>query len=159
MVDTIRKGVKFSEISFPLRGWRYLFLFQSHWQLLSWLVWVLLACVCIFVIFSMLGMRDIPARELIIGTLIGAAISLLMVVYGEVTVCNADRFFLTRLTDYLSSIKYVEESRGDGYIIYRQDLPRILRWDEGNVCVDFNEGVVRIAGAYFALKLIRTAFD
>lgn len=153
--DRLKKiGDNISKIYFPLKRWRYLVLFQSRSQAISWIVTLLFSMVLISYLFSD---PDVPLDGLIVGAVIGASFSLMAVLPAKFTIQDDGLAVLGKIEICLLKMNYIEEQRFSKKVIYRQNLPRLLRWNEGNVKIISEGNILIVIGAYIAVRKVRSS--
>ncbi|HEU4775266.1 MAG TPA: hypothetical protein VFS95_00490 [Telluria sp.] len=146
-----------SAVTYPHPHWRYLLLFQSRRQLESWLVTVLLASSAVYLSVTLFHQPFAPLAT-ILSAVVGASLcSVLMVLPAELTVSAAAPDTVPLLYARLDAMRYVEGSRFGKNIVFRQDLPRFLRWDEADLTMRTEPGTVTFTGPVFMLKVIRSS--
>lgn len=147
-------GDNISKIYFPLARWRYLVLFQSGSQAISWIVTLLGSMVLVSYLFSD---SKAPLDGLLLGAAIGSSFSLMAVLPAKFTVQDDGLAVLGEIEICLLKINYIEEQRRGKKVIYRQNLPRLLRWDEGNVQIISEGNILVVMGAYMAVRKVRSS--
>ena len=152
-MERIRNNV--SKISFPLKKWRYFILFQSVAQLKSWIVTLLCCLVLISYLSSLDPASNAPLEGLLLGAVIGSTFSLMAVFQAKFIVRDDGLAVLSEIEVRLLKMNYVEQDRFDKKIIYRQNLHRLLRWDEGNVEIKKDGNIFILSGSYIAIKKLR----
>jgi hypothetical protein len=146
-----------SALTYPLPHWRYLLLFQSRRQFETWLVTVLLAASGVYLSVTLLHQPVAPLAR-ILAAVVGLSLcSVLMVLPAQLTVSASAPDTLVMLHARLDAMRYVEGSRFGKNVVFRQDLPRCLRWDEADVTMRIDAGVVTFTGPVFMLKVIRAS--
>ncbi len=144
-----------SAIAYPLPRWRYFLLFQSWTQLQSYLV-ILLCCV-----LSIQGLayaskaRIMPIGLLLAGMAIGGLAAVVAALKAQFTVTPASEDAVRRVVTEVECARYIEQGAQGNAIIYRQNLPRLLRWDESNISVAREGDQLIVSGPAAALKRIR----
>lgn len=144
-----------SAIDYPLPRWRYYALFQSWTQLQSYLLIVLACTLAIHGLALVSHARVMPIGVLLAGLLVGGLISVAMVMKARFTVSPASEAAVRRVVTEVECARYVEQGAQGNAIIYRQNLPRLLRWDEGNVSVARDGDRLVVTGPVANLKRIR----
>ncbi|KAB8043465.1 hypothetical protein [Janthinobacterium aquaticum] len=152
-MEKIRGNI--SNISFPLKKWRYFILFQSVAQTISWTVTLLFCLVLISYLSSLDTGSKAPLGGLLSGALIGSTFSLMAVFPAKFIVVDNGLAVLSEIEVRLLKMNYVEQERFDKKIIYRQNLPRLLRWDEGNVEIKKDGNILILNGAYISIRKLR----
>lgn len=144
-----------SEISFPLKFWRYFILFQSANQMISWVIALIFSMVIIIYLSSLDPNSKAPLSALLWGGGIGSTFSLMAVFPVRFSVRDDGLHVLGEIEVRLLKINYVEESHMGDEIIYRQNLPRFLRWDEGNLKIKKEKNIFIVSGAYVGIRKLR----
>lgn len=152
-MEKIRRSV--TSIFFPLAKWRYFVLFQSKAQATSWIVTLLICMVTITYLFSLDRESKAPLEVVLLGAAIGSSFSLIAVLPAAFKVRDNGLGMLGEIEVRLLKMHYVEEARHTGIVIYRQNLPRLLCWDEGNIEIRNEEGVFVVSGGYLSLRKLR----
>lgn len=142
-------------IFFPLEKWRYFFLFQSKAQAVSWIVTVLGCMVFITYLLSLDGDDNIPLEGVLLGAAIGATFSLMAVLPAKFMVRDDGLGMLDEIEVRLLRMNYVEEKRFNKIVVYRQNLPRLLRWEEGNIRISEEGDILVVSGGYISLWKLR----
>ena len=145
-----------SAISYPLPNWRYRVLFQSWGQLQSWLLMVVGCTLAIHFLALYSNARVMPIGYLLAGLAIGGLISVLMVLPARFTVSPASEAAVRRVITEVEVARYIENGVVGNAVMYRQNLPRILRWDEGNISVARDGETLILTGPVVNLKRIRS---
>jgi len=146
-----------SAVTFPHPHWRYLLLFQSRRQLESWLVTVLLAASGVYLSVTLFHQPLAPLATILSAVVVVSLCSVLMVLPAQLTVSAAAPDTFPLLYARLDAMRYVEGSRFGKNIVFRQDLPRFLRWDEADLTMRTETGTVTFTGPVFMLKVIRAS--
>ncbi|MGK5079557.1 hypothetical protein [Janthinobacterium sp. HLX7-2] len=154
-MEKIRSSV--TDIFFPLEKWRYFVLFQSKSQALSWIVTLLACMVIISYLVSLDGDANIPLDGILFGAAIGSSFSLVAVLPAKFIVADNGLGMLSEIEVRLLKMNYVDEKRINGIYIYRQNLPRLLRWDEGNIKISDDGDTLSVSGGYFSLRKLRSS--
>jgi hypothetical protein len=144
-----------SAIDYPLPRWRYYVLFQSWTQLQSYLLIVLACTLAIHGLALASHARVMPIGVLLAGLLVGGLISVAMVMQARFSVSPASEAAVRRVVTEVECARYVEQGARGNAIIYRQNLPRLLRWDEGNISVAREGDRLVVTGPVANLKRIR----
>lgn len=144
-----------SAIDYPLPRWRYFLLFQSWSQLQSYLLMVLACTLAIHGLALASRARVMPLGALLAGLAIGGLISLLLMLKARFTVAPASEAAVRRLVTEVECARYIESGVAGNAIIYRQNLPRPLRWNEGNISVAREGDQLIVTGPVANLKRIR----
>ena len=146
-----------SAVTYPHPHWRYLLLFQSRRQLESWLVTVLLASSAVYLSVTLFHQPFAPLATILSAVVGGSLCSVLMVLPAQLTVNAAAPDTVPLLYARLDAMRYVEGSRFGKNVVFRQDLPRFLRWDEADLTMRTEPGTVTFTGPVFMLKVIRSS--
>lgn len=144
-----------SALAYPLPKWRYYLLFQSWLQLQSYLLMVLACALVIHGLALASRARVMPFGALLAGLAVAGLISVLMVLKAQFTVSPASEAAVRRVVTEIECARYVESGVAGNAIIYRQNLPRLLRWNEGNICVAREGDQLAVSGPAASLKRIR----
>ena len=152
-MKNIRENI--SDISFPLDKWRYFILFQSVGQMKSWVITLLGCLVLISYLSSLDANSKAPLEGLLIGASIGSSFSLIAVFHAKFLVLDTGLAVLSEIEVRLVKMNYVELDRFEKIIIYRQNLPRLLRWDEGNIEIRKEGSNFILSGAYISIRKLR----
>lgn len=100
----------------------------------------------------------VPIAGILVGGGIGSMFSVILVIPAQFTIFNTRRDSLDFLIKQIEYFGYIKESTKENCVTFRQNLPRLLRWNEGNVIIWSESGIIRVAGAMFILKSIRKKF-
>jgi hypothetical protein len=144
-----------SPLSYPLPRWRYWILFQSWGQFQSWTLIVALAGVLLEGGIALLDGKAMPPFALLIGSAIGALGSVILAMRARFTVFSAGRSAMASVASHLENSAYVVQERSGDKIVYRQNVPRLLRWDEGNVSIGLDAGGITVEGPHLFLRHMR----
>lgn len=145
-----------SAIGYPLALWRYLLLFQSWSQFSSWLC-IVLAC-ALPMHLLLVGLEgEAPLEALLCGVALGSLGSVLMVLPVRFCVAPAGEGSMRILLDTLACLGYVQERRTGTGGVYRQKLPRLLRWDEGDIRIAQLRGEIVVSGPRCIVGRMRNA--
>ncbi|WP_444845690.1 hypothetical protein [Duganella caerulea] len=147
-----------SKLTYPFPLWRYFIIFQSWFQFTSWAF----AMMC-FSAFSWLALdffdpNTVPIAAILSGGGIGSMLSVISVIPAQFTIFNArpeDLDFLIKRLEYFG---YIKESDNLNCIVFHQNLPRLLRWNEGNVAIWSESGNIKVGGAVSILQPMRRKF-
>lgn len=146
-----------SPVVFPYPHWRYLLLFQSRRQFESWLVAVLLAASAVYLSVTLWHQPLLPLAS-VLAAVVGVSLcSVMMVLPAQLTVSATAPDTMPLLHARLCALRYVEGCRFGKSIVFRQDLPRFLRWDEAEVTMRTEPDTVVFTGPVFMLKVIRSS--
>lgn len=155
MSPSKNSGLTVSDISYPLPGWRYRILFQSWAQLQSWLVIVLACTLLIHGLATASRTQVMPLPYLLGGLALGGLVSVVMVLKARFSVSPASEAAVRRVVTEVEVAGYIENGVAGNAVMYRQNLPRFLRWDEGSVSVARDGETLVITGPVVKLKIIR----
>ena len=150
-MSTVSKRRTTSGIRYPRPYWRYLFLFQSWAQLQSWAITILLTLLVIAEAITRWGTSPAPLGEILLGAVFGSFVSVIMVIPAEFDVFINPEHAVTFFRRHVESMGYVQLSSERSVATYRSKLPRLLRWDEGNISVHRHENKVTISGGVMML--------
>jgi len=144
-----------STLAYPLPSWRYWLLFQSWSQLQSYLLIVLGCTLAIHGLAVATHARVMPLGYLLAGMALGGLISVLMVLKASFSVSPASEDAVRRVVTEVECARYIENGVQGNAIMYRQNLPRLLRWQEGAILVAREGDRLVISGPVANLKRIR----
>jgi len=144
-----------SAIAYPLAKWRYFLLFQSWSQLQSYLLIVLACTLAIHGLAVASHARVMPLGYLLAGMAAGGLISVLMVLRAEFTVSPASEAAVRRVVTEVECARYIENGVLGNAVMYRQNLPRVLRTQEGNISVARDGERLIISGPVANIRRIR----
>ncbi|MES2016237.1 MAG: hypothetical protein V4484_07045 [Pseudomonadota bacterium] len=144
-----------SAIAYPLAKWRYFLLFQSWSQLQSYLVILLCCTLAIQGLAYASKARIMPIGLLLAGMAVGGLAAVMAALRAQFTVTPASEDAVRRLVTEVECARYVEQGAQGNAIIYRQNLPRWLRWNESNIAVARDGDRLVVSGPVAALKRIR----
>lgn len=147
-----------SRLIFPLPTWRYFILFQSWSQFKSWVMAMAGFSLIFWLMLNFLDPDTVPIAGILVGGGIGSMFSVILVIPAQFTIFNTRRDSLDFLIKQIEYFGYIKESTKENCVTFRQNLPRLLRWNEGNVIIWSESGIIRVAGAMFILKSIRKKF-
>ncbi len=145
-----------SAITYPLPTWRYLVLFQSWAQLRSFVLMVLVCTLAIHGMALATKARVMPVGLLMAGLALGGLISVLLAMRAQFTVTPATEDVVRRVVTEVECARYVENGVVGNAVMYRQNLPRLLRWQEGNMSIAREGDTLIIAGPVAKLKRVRS---
>lgn len=146
-----------SSVTFPKPAWRYLLLFQSWSQLQSWGFFVIAAVVMVNGLLGLFDIGDLPVTAILVGAALGALGSVIAVLPTEFLVRWSSNHPFRSLTSELEGLGYVLQAAQADTVVYRQNLPRLLRWDEGNVVIERAGDRLIVKGPLVIVKKIRHA--
>lgn len=132
-------------------------LFQSRAQATSWIVTLLASMVLITYLASLDADSKAPLDVILLGAAIGSSFSLMAVLPAQFTVHDNGLGMLGEMEVRLLRMNYVEEGRLKAVVIYRQNLPRLLRWDEGNIQIREEGACFTVSGGYVSLRKLRSS--
>ena len=144
-----------SNVTFPKPVWRYALLFQSWSQLQSWGLFVFAAIVLMNFFFGLSETGGPPMEGILVGALLGSLVSVIMVLPTSFVVSPCPERVVHALTSELDVLGYVLLDAQADTVIYRQKLPRMLRWDEGNVSIERAGNTLIVTGPLVILKKSR----
>lgn len=144
-----------STIAYPLPKWRYFLLFQSWSQLQAYLLIVLACTLAIHGLALASHARVMPLGYLLTGMAAGGLISVLMVLRAEFTVSPASEAAVRRVVTEVECARYIENGVQGNAVMYRQNLPRVLRTQEGNISVARDGERLIISGPVANIRRIR----
>jgi hypothetical protein len=145
-----------SPLSYPLPRWRYWILFQSWGQFLSWVLIAVLAGSLLGGGIALLSGKAAPPFVLLIGTSVGSLVSVILARRARFTVFSVGRDALASLAAHLENKGYVLLERSGDKLVYRQNVHRLLRWDEGNVSLELDAAGVTVDGPQLFLRHLQT---
>ncbi len=148
-------ALSLSAIDYPLPKWRYFVLFQSWSQLQSYLIIVVTCALVIHGLALASHGRVMPPAALSAGLFAAGLISVVLVLKARFTVSPASEAAVRRVITEVECARYVEVGAQGNTIVYRQNLPRVLRWDEGNITVAREGDQLILTGPVAALKRVR----
>lgn len=155
---TPKKGekiVEVSQIEYHRPLWRYAVLFQSWSQFESWLIMFVLAS---FTVYGFLLATSQPIKSLevvLVAVAIGSLVAVAMTLPAQFTVSATEAAPLRALTMELENMRYHERLHWENIVTYHQKLPRLLRWNEGEVTIQRHEKTATITGPQFILTILR----
>jgi hypothetical protein len=155
MSDSPTSKLSVSAIAYPLAARRYWMLFQSWSQLQSYLLIVLACTLLIHGLAVVSGARVMPLGALLAGLAAGGLISVLMVLKARFTAGPASEAAVRRVITEVECAGYIEVGAQGNAVVYRQNLPRLLRWDEGNIHVSRGGDMLVLTGPVAKLRRIR----
>ena len=145
-----------SPLEFPHPAWRYVLLFQSWMQVQSWAILILGAALVTTSVLKLVEAGTMPP-EVVVGVVFGSLFSVLMVLPAQFTLATEACHLLEALESELGKLGYVRLAEEAGNLVYRQDLPRLLRWDEGNVAMTNSDLGAAVKGPVFIVWKLRRA--
>jgi hypothetical protein len=155
MSQSSKSTFSVSAIVYPLPKWRYFLLFQSRAQLQSYLLMVLACTLVIHGLALVSGARVMPFGLLLAGLGLCGLISVAMVLKAQFTVAPASEAAVRRVVTEVECARYVENGALGNAIVYRQNLPRLLRWNEGCINVAREGDQLTISGPVASIRSIR----
>ena len=144
-----------SPLSYPLPAWRYWALFQSAAQLQSYLLIVAACTLVIHTLALTSGARVMPPWYLAALLAVGALVPVLMVMRARFTVAPASEAAVRRLVTEVEVARMIEDGVVGNAVRYRQNLPRMLRWDEGSISIAREGDTLIVTGPVLKLSNIR----
>lgn len=147
-----------STLIYPLPSWRYFIIFQSWSQFKSWVMAMACFSLISWLMLEFFDPNAVPIAGILVGGGIGSMFSLVLVIPAQFTIFNTHRDSLDFLIKRIEYFGYIKESTNGNCITFRQNLPRLLRWDEANVIIWPESGTIRVGGAMYILKSIRKKF-
>lgn len=144
-------------VTFSRPAWRYLLLFQSWSQLQSWALFVIAMNVLIYCVLRLSETRVLPVEGALIGTVLGSLCSVIMVLPTQFIVTSNRDYLFNSLSSELKGRGYVLLGSQKDIVIYRQNLPRLLRWDEGNVAIERTADCLIVKGPFMMVKKVRNS--
>jgi len=147
-----------SPLIYPHPRWRYFVLFQSWQQFKSWSTITILATFILSAALEIFDPNIIPIEGLAIGAIIGSLFSVLSVIPVQFTISNSHQSDRQHLNNQLTYFGYIEDSGCANDVVFRQNLPRLLRWDEGNITVTSESRTIKVTGPMCIVKAIRHDF-
>jgi len=111
--------------------------------------------VLISYLLSLDGDDNIPLEGVLLGAAIGASFSLMAVLPAKFMVRDDGLGMLDEIEVRLLRMNYVEEKRFNEIVVYRQNLPRLLRWEEGNIRISEEGDILVVSGGYVSLWKLR----
>jgi len=145
-----------SAITYPLPTWRYWILFQSWSQLRSFVLIVLVCTLSIHGLAMLSKGRVMPIGALFTGLALGGLMSVVTVLRAQFTVSPASEDAVRRVVTEVECARYVENGVAGNAVMYRQNLPRLLRWQEGSISVARDGDELMVTGPVASLKRIRS---
>lgn len=143
-----------SQIIYPEPVWKYVLLFQSWSQLISWLFVVMLTSFIMLHLFTDLN-ELASTLELVIGVAFGSLGSILLVLPARFQVSTRSTIAVKSVIQALANVHYVESHKTSHGVYYRQALPKFLRWREGQVIVRQDSDCIVIDGPRVVLGRVR----
>jgi hypothetical protein len=145
------------KLVFPLPAWRYALLFQSWSQFQSWALTGLLTALAITALLVLVKANVPPVGGLLAGSVLGSLISVVTVLPAEFEFKQGSASHLVTLQNYLEHYGYVRIDNGIDAIVYRQNLPKLLRWEEGQVRIERTGDRIVVKGPLMILRKLRRA--
>jgi len=155
MPETTPAPFDVSVTAYPLPAWRYWLLFQSPRQLASWIVLLLLSALALQSLALLAGVALLSTVVLLAALALGGLVSVVMVLPARVTVSPSSEVAVGRVIDELGFLRYTEVGARDNAVLYRQNLPRFLRWEEGNIRLARDGADLVISGPMVNLSRLR----
>lgn len=148
-----------STVTSACSSWRCLVLFQSWSQFQSWIFFVVLTCLTLRFASFALGADEIPVGGIVIGAVFGSMWSVVSVIPARFTVSPASRATVCALSDELQTLNYITAETRGSVTVYRQNLFRFLRWDEGNVQIRVDTDLITVTGAQVIVRRLHRKID
>jgi len=158
-MDTSHPQPVVSSLRFPLPAWRYALLFQSWSQFQSWALIVLGTVLAINGLLALLQSHVVPVEGVLIGSVFGSLFSVIMVLPAEFEFKPGPSSALTTVQNYLEYFGYVRGEDGANAIVYRQKLPKFLRWEEGKVFIKQTDGSITVKGPLMILRKVQRSLQ
>jgi hypothetical protein len=144
-----------SPLSYPLPGYRNAMLFQSWSQLRSYLC-VVLACTLLIHLLAVVSGARVLHPALLMAALAGAGlVSVAMLIRSRFTVSPASEAAVRRVLTEVECVGYVEVGARDNVIVYRPNLPRVLRREQASIGVSRDGDTLVLTGPVVKLRRIR----
>lgn len=146
-----------SGLAYPKSFWRYLLLFQSWGQFQSWAFAVVVTAASVQIAMISFDLPLIPTDGLLLGVALGSLCSVIMVLPTQFTVSAANDRVLCVLAEQLYQLGYIDAQRTAKRMIFRRNLPRFLRWEEGDVTIDVLDNLAVVSGGIVILMKLQRA--
>lgn len=144
-----------SPLRFPHPVWRYLVLFQSWTQFQAWATLILVMVLILNGLIIVTESQLLPLEGVLIGAVLGSLFSVFMVLPTEFKLsCCSTKLFVT-VENELEALGYIQFDSKADLVVYRQNLPKFLRWTEGNVSIERTETDATVKGAFIIVWRIR----
>ncbi|MFC4929526.1 hypothetical protein ACFPAH_02665 [Massilia sp. GCM10023247] len=130
-------------------------LFQSWSQFQAWAVLILAMVLGINILIMLSGSQLLPLEGIVIGAVLGSLCSLFMVLPAEFELGNCSIHLFELVKSELQALGYVQRDGKSDCVIYQQNLPRLLRWEEGNFLIKQSGTNVIFNGAFIIVWKIR----
>lgn len=143
-----------STLAFSKPRWRNLILFQSWPQFQSWVALVLLSSLVLQLLFIALGADEIPVAGIVVGALLGSLGAVISVIPANFNIAPPYNRLIFTLKVNLESIGYIPAESVGNVTVYRQNLSRIWRWEEGNVQIRVDKDQILVTGAQGVVRLL-----
>lgn len=144
-----------SEIALPSPVWRYLLLFQTWSQFQSWCVIVAVATLFIQGLVFITNTAPLPTMGILVGAALGSLVSVFLVFPARFVVSPITEEVLGHITTSIEEVRYIQQSSEGDVAVFRQDLPRWLRWNEGDIAIVRENNEIVISGPLAILRNIR----
>jgi hypothetical protein len=144
-----------SSTDYPLPAWRYWLLFQSWRQFGSWVAILLVSALALQSLALLAGVALLSTAALLGALALGGLVSVVMVLPARFTIAPSSEAAVGRAIDELGFLRYIEVGARDNAVLYRQNLPRALLWDEGNIRLARDGDNLVISGPMANLRRIR----
>lgn len=154
-MSSLMNALDNSRVTFPKSPWRYILLFQSWGQLLSWGVLVISTNVIINLALVLSKTELLPPEGVLIGTVLGSLFSVVMVLPAKLFFNFYSGHVLQSVTMELTELAYIMVESDDHRLVYRQNLHRLLRWNEGDVIIEYGDDCLVVKGPFIIIKKIQ----
>lgn len=142
-------------IRYPRPLLRYMLLFQSWRQLQLWLFCGGLALLFIHGFVQLSSTRGIPLGMVVGVAVLGALFAVALAVPAQFSISPGGEKARVKVTRELTQMGFVLHTRSSRCAVYRQDLPSMLRWDEGDIRLWFEPDAMTVSGPLIAIKRLR----
>ncbi|MFN3791259.1 hypothetical protein [Massilia sp.] len=146
-----------SKTYFPLPLWRYILIFQSWQQLLSWMVIVSATAFSVYFLLNILDPRSVPIEAILLGVAFGSMFSVIMVIPVEIHFKGKTNRLTYILVEKLYSVGYIQDSQAGEITTFKQKFSSRLKWTEGNVVIKKLDHEIVVTGGWFILGNLRRA--
>jgi hypothetical protein len=155
MITVLYPRTRVTPIRYPRPLLRYMLLFQSWRQLQLWLVCGGLALLFIHGFMRLSSAHGIPLATALGGAALGALCSVALAVPAQFSVAPGGEKARLALVRELAQMGFILHTRTARRAVYRQDLPQLLRWDEGNISLEFQPDAMTVSGPLIAIRRLR----
>ncbi|UUZ47621.1 hypothetical protein LP420_31300 [Massilia sp. B-10] len=153
--SNFKLNVEVSAVKYHRPLWRYVILFQSWSQFRSWLGMFALACLTVCAFLLIMG-QPVKSFEVIrISVAIGSLVAVVMTLPAQFTVRTSEATPFRAIVNELKNMHYHEQLHSENNVVYHQELPRLMRWNEGDVLIQSEANVATITGPTFILTILR----